>query len=250
MVFQMPVMVFPDSVPANNVSGYEMLRPYFVTKTLRFSFGSVRGRNREAWQWEMEQLPPAEMAEELEKYGFSAIYINRKGYADQGKKLISQLVASGREVICFDSSKEQVCIGLHPSAKPELPHTDERAEFLLKDGWTMQESNPLENREWTTGNASFSFFSVPKGKSTYRLQCELGTIEDRGVSMVMDGQKIWSGELQAGKNLPVEISLTAGHGNNTIRLYTDAPPSHPKESKLPLAFTVLNLRITRTWTAN
>src|ERR1051325_7907544 len=88
MVFQLPVMRFPEGGPVHAAQEYEMLRPYFHTKTLRFSFGSNQGRPREDWQFIVEKLSPPQMVATLEKYGFAAIYINRKGFADGGESLL------------------------------------------------------------------------------------------------------------------------------------------------------------------
>ncbi len=43
MVFQMPVMCFPAAGPVLEVQGHDMLRPFLVTRTLRFSFGAMYG---------------------------------------------------------------------------------------------------------------------------------------------------------------------------------------------------------------
>jgi phosphoglycerol transferase len=245
MVFQMPVMSFPEAVPIHNVQGYEMLRPYFVTKTMRFAFGSVRGRNREAWQWEVEKLPAADMVSALERYGFGAIYINRKGYADNGEDLLKQLAAAGRTNTFEDPARQQVCVALKPSTLPELPHTDERAQILFKSGWAVKEHTPLENREWSSGDAMLSFFSESHTPATYNLRCLIGSISGRRVSIEMDGKEIWSGQIEPGQATPVDITVIGRHGNNKIYLKTDAKPVRPKDSNLWLAFTLVNLTITR-----
>jgi len=41
-------------------------------------------------------MPPAEMVAALEKYGFSAIYLNRKGFPDGGESLVKSLAVSAR----------------------------------------------------------------------------------------------------------------------------------------------------------
>lgn len=246
MVFQMPVMSFPEAVPIHNVSGYEMLRPYFVTKTMRFAFGSVRGRNREAWQWEVEKMPPAEMVNALERYGFGAIYINRKGYADNGDDLLKQLAATGRTNTFEDAAHQQVCVALKPSPNPELPHTDDRAQILFRNGWAVKEHTPLENREWSSGDAMLSFFSESHTPETYNFRCLVGSISARHVSIEMDGKEIWSGEIQPGQAAPVDVTVIGRHGNNKIYFKTDAKPVRPKDSNLWLAFTLVNVTITRT----
>ena len=223
-----------------------MMRPYLVTKTLRFSFGSARGRNREAWQWEVEKLPAPELIATLEKYGFSAIYINRKGYADHGEDLLKQLAIQGRADTFEDDAHEQVCVLLHPSGAPEFPQTDERANILFTHGWSVKEHTPLENREWAGGNATLSFFSEQKQLTTYSFRCVIGSISARRVRIEMNGRELWSSEIAAGQGVPVDITVMGKPGNNTVELKTDTKPDHSRETPLPLAFTIVNLRITRT----
>jgi hypothetical protein len=212
---------------------------------MRFSFGSVRGRNREAWQWEAEKLPPAEMVNTLEKYGFGAIYINRKGYTDHGDDLIKQLAAAGRADIFEDAAHEQVCVTLKPSPTPELPHTDDRAQILFTHGWAVKEHTPLENREWSTGDATLTFFSESSQPQAYMFRCLVGSISQRNVSIEMDGKQIWAAQIQPGQAGQVEIPIIGRHGNNKIYLKTDAKPVRPKDSNYSLAFTLVNLTITK-----
>ncbi|HZV35130.1 MAG TPA: hypothetical protein VFB72_11205, partial [Verrucomicrobiae bacterium] len=245
MVFQMPVMEFPEATPINNVQGYEMLRPYLVTTNLRFSFGSVRGRTREIWQWQVEKMPTAEMVSTLEKYGFGAIYINRNGYTDHGEDLLKQLAAAGRTETFEDELHEQVCVVLKPSPTPEFPHTDDRAQVLFTHGWAVKEHTPLANREWASGNATLTFFSEPREVTSYSFRCLVGSIAARRVAIEMNGQELWSGQIPAGQAAQVEFTVLGHRGNNTVHLTTDAPPVHTKDSSLPLAFTLVNLQITK-----
>jgi phosphoglycerol transferase len=113
MVFQMPVMEFPES-PAPGVPPYDHFRPYLYTKNLRFSFGSMKGRDRERWQpavqarfFEGAALDPQAnqircnpenaraAVDELRRLGFSAIYVNRNGFPDRAKGLESMLLDLG-----------------------------------------------------------------------------------------------------------------------------------------------------------
>ncbi len=87
-------------------------------------------------------MPVPEMVNALEKYGFGSIYINRRGYADHGEDLLKQLATTGRDQTYEDDAREQVCVILKPSATPELPHTDVRAQVLFKSGWSIKGKQP------------------------------------------------------------------------------------------------------------
>jgi phosphoglycerol transferase len=113
MVFQMPVMEFPES-PLPGVPTYDHFRPYLYSKNLRFSYGSMKGREREKWQPAVQgkffegasldqQAGKIRMNEgnarvavdELKRLGFSAIYINRNGFPDRGKGIEEALLELG-----------------------------------------------------------------------------------------------------------------------------------------------------------
>jgi len=86
MVFQFPVMEYPES-PVPGVGSYEHFRPYLYSSKLRYSFGSQKGREREAWQKEVASMPIKKALPEIARRGFAAIYINRRGFQDGGKSL-------------------------------------------------------------------------------------------------------------------------------------------------------------------
>ena len=113
MVFQLPVMDFPES-PLPGVPPYDHFRPYLYSKQLRFSFGSMKGRPREQWQQAVQQqllagaalneeakkiqfnaANAAKAIDELKKLGFAAIYINRNGFPDRAKGLEDVLLELG-----------------------------------------------------------------------------------------------------------------------------------------------------------
>jgi len=117
MVFQLPVMEFPET-PIPGIASYDHFRPYLYGGRLRYSFGSMKGRPREQWQPAVQQkmfegAVPDQQAQkirfnianvnaaidEMQKRGFKAVYINRNGLPDRGKGLLEALAELG-----FDSA--------------------------------------------------------------------------------------------------------------------------------------------------
>ncbi|MEY2546963.1 MAG: hypothetical protein QOG48_2080 [Verrucomicrobiota bacterium] len=94
MVFQLPVMEYPDS-PLRDVLAYDHLRPYLFTQHLRFSFGSMKGRPREEWQHDVAKLSLPDSIAEIKGRGFSALYVNRKAYPKNAADLEESLRALG-----------------------------------------------------------------------------------------------------------------------------------------------------------
>jgi len=94
MVFQLPIMEFPES-PVPGVPPYDHFRPYLYSKNLRYSFGSMKGRPREDWQKELGKMAFKDAVAEMKNKGFAAIYINRNGFPDRGKALEDSLLEMG-----------------------------------------------------------------------------------------------------------------------------------------------------------
>ena len=246
MVFQLPVMRFPEGGPVGEVTEYEMLRPYYFTKTLRFSFGSNQGRPRENWQFETERMPPEEAVRRLESYGFGAIYLDRRGLPDRGEKWLAAVKALGRAASFQDSTGNLVCLPLQPAAKPELPHSDDDAIVRIHSGLAMDEPSQQGVRHWMSGNGTFSFFSEDKQPRLFTLTTTIASFTARKVSLEYNGRVVWSGELQAGSGAPVKVEVEGQPGYNKFHVRTDAPPESPQPDAVRIAYALINPRVTRS----
>jgi phosphoglycerol transferase len=91
MVFQLPFVRFPENGPIHALIDYDLLRPYFHTRTLRFSYGAMRGRETSAWQAALSEQQFPHAAEGLVLAGFSGVYLDRAGYADNGAAAEAEL---------------------------------------------------------------------------------------------------------------------------------------------------------------
>lgn len=93
MIFQLPYVPFPESPPVHRMTDYDHLRPYLHSKTLRWSYGAMRGREGDAWQKRISSQPLDQMVKTLAESGFAGIYLDRFGFIDQGAALESQLTS-------------------------------------------------------------------------------------------------------------------------------------------------------------
>jgi phosphoglycerol transferase len=109
MVFQLPVMDFPEA-PLRTESSYDQLRPYLFTRQLRWSFGSMKGRPREQWQHDVEKLSLPESIAAIKNRGFSALYVSRVGYPDGARELEENLRTLGYTREIENSDRDLFCI--------------------------------------------------------------------------------------------------------------------------------------------
>jgi hypothetical protein len=121
MLFQLPVADCPEGLRIGNAVPHEHFRPYLYAETLRFSYGTDKGRPREAWQRRVEALPPEAMARALEQIGFAGLLVNRKGYEDGGDELRRRMAAAGRSEAWESADRDFLFIRLTPVPSPALP---------------------------------------------------------------------------------------------------------------------------------
>jgi len=117
MIFQLPVMEYPES-PVAGLGSYEHFRPYLYSTKLRYSFGSQKGREREAWQQEVAKMPAEKAIAEIARQGFDAIYINRRGFPDGGKAIEDAIREAGfTRPLIRSPAGDLDCIPIKPAAK-------------------------------------------------------------------------------------------------------------------------------------
>lgn len=224
MVFQLPVLMFPEVTPPHHLNDYEHFRPYLATRALRFSYGALKNRSRGRWQRDTELLPTREAVGQLERYGFSAVYFNRRGYADGGEKLLAELAAAGRTRVIESALREQVVVLLEPTAAPELP-----AARTLTFGRGWHNARPGDPR-WAYGPATFSYFNPHAYRTPATLRLGLSGVGRREVRLRLNGDPPIAVEVGEERQVHT-LALTLAPGFNRIDI--ESPQPAVRVSRLP-----------------
>lgn len=91
MIFQLPVVAFPENPRVQRLNDYDLGKGYLHSTRLRWSYGAIKGRENDAWQRWVTAKPVPEMVGTLAQAGFGGIYVDRFGYADSGAKVETDL---------------------------------------------------------------------------------------------------------------------------------------------------------------
>jgi len=96
-VFEMPYVFFPEAGTIVGTGPYDQVRGWLHADSLRWSWGSVRGRDGD-WQGALVRLPAPEALDALTAVGFTGLMIDRAGYADHGTAIEAEYTRTlGRE---------------------------------------------------------------------------------------------------------------------------------------------------------
>jgi phosphoglycerol transferase len=217
MVFQLPVLPFPEPVPIERLSDYEHFRPYLVTQGLRFSYGVAKFRPRARWQVELENQPAREIVRRLERAGFAALYINRKGFADGGEALLGALEEAGHRRHLTSPRGQQVAVLLKPDPQPTPPFG--RA-LTVGRGW---QNRPWQGARWAAAEAGFLYYNPLPSPVVVRLTIRLRSPADQTVTLRGGNETLATARLGTGDSEIVARNVVLKPGINSFLLVPGIP---------------------------
>jgi phosphoglycerol transferase len=91
MVFQLPYVPFPENPPIGRMEDYDLFKGYLHSRSLRWSYGAIKGRSGDAWLRDLASLPAERLVPALVAAGFHGVYIDRYAFSDSGAELESKL---------------------------------------------------------------------------------------------------------------------------------------------------------------
>lgn len=92
-VYQMPYLGFPEVGPRERLQPYEHMIGMLHSRALRWNYAGMRGRDGDLFYRALDQEDLATQLGVIRLLAFSGIYLDRRGYADQGRAAVAQLQA-------------------------------------------------------------------------------------------------------------------------------------------------------------
>ncbi len=244
MVFQLPLSVFPEGNPVMDMDSYEHLRPYFFSQSLRFSYGSNKGRSDSSWQAEIERLPVAELVRRLEALGFNVLLINRKGFADDAHGLLKFLDKLGYHERLENQAKDLISVILKPAPEPELPRTDLHPVNNYGHFWRRFDSSENEVLWLSQLYAEIQLNpDVIKGKKV-RLRARISAPNDRNITFTVNHRTLHLEALQKDVIHEIQFDFDTPPTGQVLRIDTDQPQAGFQNSAaLTATFALLSLEV-------
>lgn len=236
MIFQLPVHDFPEAYLIGKMDDYEQFRPYLHSRDLRFSYGEMKGRYEARWQKEVQQMGPEAGLKLVEKYGFSAVLIDRNGYDDRGASLLDALASLGRSRV-IAQTHDFVCVALNPLRRPILPP-------VFAEGWYPLQGNYGYYTRGRSGNARLALRNATSVPIPVRLSFRLSALNGTTVDISNEGGMVYQAVTGPdGGAVPVRLTLTLQPGENALRFASRGPADLELRDATPEAFRLVNLRL-------
>jgi hypothetical protein len=120
-VFCLPYVPFPEAI--DGAMAYEHVRGYLHTRSLRWSFGAMKGREADAWQREVAFAATNEFLQRIVCRGFDGLFLDEKG-----DPTARETMTAANAI--YAALVEQRDPGTRAARLPEIVHEDGRQFFL------------------------------------------------------------------------------------------------------------------------
>jgi phosphoglycerol transferase len=162
-IYQLPYVAFPEVPPVNQLGAYDQALGYLDSKTLRWSWGTMKGRPADLFYRSLATEPMDRQVEIARQLCFSGIYIDRRGYADNGAAMEVQLrQILGKPAALTSASKQQIFFGLNDDKHPActLPNGISQEQIMQRAGLIVDESG-VRYRATLSEGMNFSHDGTP-----------------------------------------------------------------------------------------
>lgn len=90
-VYQLPYMSFPEVPHLFRLESYGLAAGFLNSTSLSWSYAGMKGRSGDLFYRSLAQEPLAKQLEVIKRLGFAGIYVDRRGFEDNGKFVINGL---------------------------------------------------------------------------------------------------------------------------------------------------------------
>ena len=157
-IYQLPYVGFPEVPPVNRLAAYDPAIGYLDSKTLNWSWGAMKGRSADLFFRSLANEPVSFQIDVARRLCFSGIYIDRRGYADNGTAIETQIQQIlGKPPMLTSANKQQIFFDLADENHPTciLPREMspqqimERAHLIVDESGVKYHATLSEGMDFT-----------------------------------------------------------------------------------------------------
>jgi phosphoglycerol transferase len=238
MVFQLPYVRFPEAwpLPPGRMINYDPFRGFLHSKTLRWSYGAVKGRPADLWQRDLASKPLDQIVQTLAVTGFSGIWVDRFGTGEKsaeteaaiGRLLgVQPLVSGNGRFVFFDM---RPLVQRMKSQAPEAQWTAARTAAMepILTNWTRGFGQPAgapgNTFPYCKSSAELEIVNLSQRTRTVRLQLTVQAVEGPTGTLTVSGGLLSERLPLQNKTATLGRTVEVPPGSHKIRLSTDAKP--------------------------
>lgn len=232
-VFELPYTFFPESPSPKR---YDLLVPYLFTEGFRWSFGEMHGRPGDSWNKQVASLHGSDFVNALATSGFSAVYVDRTSYADNGAAVEKELRTLFGDPIIEDAKLGRAFYRVPAADKDAAPHI----AVELGRGWTGWKTQQAKESSTASGNADLVVANPSRAAVGLLVRFELTSSASSKIALRYDDETVAARTLSAGETASFDAPISAKAGVSRLAIRLDAS-SADGATRTPPSIRIENL---------
>jgi phosphoglycerol transferase len=238
-IYQLPYMYFPENPGLHRLPDYEHAIGFSNSKDLHWSYGGIKGRKGDNFFRTLAKEPIKKQVEVIQNLGFNAIYIDRRGFADNANAVLSELKIMVGDPIATRKDGEIVVFQVTPTNTSSLKNLTfdqivEKSQFTIHGIQTQYKATLQEGIDFKKEGYP-SFLKSVSGIDAHENWGRWSNASlAQSVRLVFNEPlpKKFTIELKAigyGPNINAKTKIQVGDITKTILLQADASQLHELE---------------------
>lgn len=253
MVFQLPIVSFPENPKVHRMNDYDLVRGYLHSTHLRWSYGAIKGRENDVWQRLIAAKPTKDMLETLAWAGFSGLYLDRFGIPDHGEQMERDLRELLGAMPIVSPNDRLVFFDLRPyaqtlaAATPATEHAARREAALhpilavWQAGFSDQEGTATDYWRWCGATGQMQIVNRTRRAQTVHVDITFSA--DYGGTVWMESPFFSESIRVDWKGQRFEKTIVVPPGEHPVSFRSDARRILPPNDFRDLVFRVRNFKL-------
>jgi hypothetical protein len=250
MVFALPYGGYPEHYATPLPGGYTHVRGYLHTKTVRWIYGAMMGREVDQWYRETLILPPEEMLFQVIAKGYTGLFLDGRGIPEAELTAIREQLG---EPTFRHPDDRQIYYDLRRYAETlpqnELAQARERqatqVRMLWFSGW--QSFNPLGQEDlhrWCGREGRAYLVNPTKENRTVEVRGVFGSANQAHTTIIIDGPGLSPTTIYANRfPMPEVLRFTVPPGHHRVTFRATPPPEFVREGYREDVFFFAQIKI-------
>ena len=257
MIFQLPYVPYPESLPVNKMTDYEHFKGYLHSTHLRWSYGAPKGREADRWQQQVTSQPLDGFVNSLVFVGFGGLWLDRFGYADNGVQMVAQLntilettpvESENQRYVFWDLAKYTLKMKTQLSAEEWKQRT---ADAWLPMQWNIEwgegfyneEHNATDYWRWCGSEVYLYFHNRSAKPATITFSAEFVTPGAASASLKFEGGILNEEVMTQNGQYNYKKQLEIPPGRHKVAISTTAKQAETPQDPRKIFFGIYNYRL-------
>ncbi|MBM3270077.1 MAG: hypothetical protein FJZ01_20785 [Candidatus Sericytochromatia bacterium] len=254
MVYQVPYFPFPEHPSIHELPDYDLFRGYLQSRSLRWSYGAMKGRSGDLWHRHLAEHPLDERLASAVAAGFQAVVVARKGFPDRGAAIERELADLAGAPPLVSRDETLAFFDLRPHAASlrrklgaagwrSLVARSRSVVPLWTDGCYDLEGGPTDNWRWCGPEGALRLHNVSDRAWRVRLSGRVASGFAAPARFEVTGPGFADSRQITDNPVRYERTLAVPPGDTIVRFRSEAPLIHAPADSRRLVFRFLNASI-------